>query len=71
MLLAASLWGNAIGAAGGVLFLGRERPARCKVKDPSRQTWPALGEAILGNIIPDLPVGFGRRRLTTISSLAR
>src|SRR5437773_5710376 len=30
--------------------------ARCKVKDPSLQNWPALSEAILGNIIPDFPV---------------
>ena len=27
LLLAASLWGNAIGAAGGVLLLRRDRPA--------------------------------------------
>lgn len=32
------------------------RLARCKVKDPSLQNWPALSEAILGNIIPDFPV---------------
>lgn len=32
------------------------RLARCKIKDPSLQNWPALGEAILGNIIPDFPV---------------
>jgi Ni,Fe-hydrogenase III large subunit/Ni,Fe-hydrogenase III component G len=32
------------------------RIARCKVKDPSLQNWPALSEAILGNIIPDFPV---------------
>ena len=32
------------------------RLARCKVKDPSLQNWPALTEAILGNIIPDFPV---------------
>ena len=30
--------------------------ARCKVKDPSLQNWPALSEAILGNIVPDFPV---------------
>ncbi len=29
---------------------------RCKIKDPSLQNWPALSEAILGNIIPDFPV---------------
>jgi Ni,Fe-hydrogenase III large subunit/Ni,Fe-hydrogenase III component G len=32
------------------------RLLRCKVKDPSLQNWPALSEAILGNIIPDFPV---------------
>lgn len=32
------------------------RLARCKVKDPSLQNWPALSEAISGNIIPDFPV---------------
>jgi Ni,Fe-hydrogenase III large subunit len=32
------------------------RLARCKVKDPSLQNWPALSEAIIGNIIPDFPV---------------
>jgi len=32
------------------------RLARCKVKDPSLQNWPALTEAILGNIIPDFQV---------------
>jgi Ni,Fe-hydrogenase III large subunit len=31
------------------------RLARCKVKDPSLQNWPALSEAIMGNIIPDFP----------------
>jgi len=35
---------------------GDGRIARCKVKDPSLQNWPALSEAILGNIIPDFPV---------------
>jgi len=34
----------------------KDRLARCKVKDPSLQNWPALSEAILGNIIPDFPV---------------
>ena len=33
-----------------------KRLARCKIKDPSLQNWPALTEAILGNIIPDFPV---------------
>ncbi len=32
-----------------------DRLARCKVKDPSLQNWPALSEAILGNIVPDFP----------------
>jgi Ni,Fe-hydrogenase III large subunit len=32
------------------------RLARCKIKDPSLQNWPALTEAIMGNIIPDFPV---------------
>lgn len=35
---------------------GHDRLARCKIKDPSLQNWPALSEAILGNIIPDFPV---------------
>ena len=35
---------------------GHGRLARCKIKDPSLQNWPALSEAILGNIIPDFPV---------------
>ena len=34
----------------------KQRLARCKIKDPSLQNWPALSEAILGNIIPDFPV---------------
>ena len=29
---------------------------RCKVKDPSVSNWPALVEAVQGNIIPDFPV---------------
>ena len=33
-----------------------DRLARCKIKDPSLQNWPALSEAILGNIVPDFPV---------------
>jgi Ni,Fe-hydrogenase III large subunit len=32
------------------------RLGRCKIKDPSLQNWPAITEAILGNIIPDFPV---------------
>ena len=35
---------------------GGHRLARCKIKDPSLQNWPALSEAILGNIVPDFPV---------------
>jgi Ni,Fe-hydrogenase III large subunit/Ni,Fe-hydrogenase III component G len=35
---------------------GDGRLARCKIKDPSLQNWPALSEAILGNIVPDFPV---------------
>lgn len=33
-----------------------DRLGRCKIKDPSLQNWPALSEAILGNIVPDFPV---------------
>jgi len=29
---------------------------RCKVVDPSFHNWPALGYAVLGNIIPDFPL---------------
>ncbi len=32
------------------------RLARCKVKDPSLQNWPAMSEAVQGNIVPDFPV---------------
>jgi Ni,Fe-hydrogenase III large subunit/Ni,Fe-hydrogenase III component G len=32
------------------------RIARCKVKDPSLNNWPALVEAVQGNIVPDFPV---------------
>jgi Ni,Fe-hydrogenase III large subunit/Ni,Fe-hydrogenase III component G len=32
------------------------RLGRCKIKDPSLQNWPALSEAIPGNIVPDFPV---------------
>lgn len=39
-----------------VRLAGPDRLARCKVKDPSLQNWPALSEAILGNIVPDFPV---------------
>ncbi len=37
--------------------VGRDgRLARCRVKDPSLNNWPALVEAVQGNIIPDFPV---------------
>jgi len=29
---------------------------RCKIKDPSLSNWPALVEAVQGNIVPDFPV---------------
>ncbi len=29
---------------------------RCKIKDPSLNNWPALVEAVQGNIVPDFPV---------------
>jgi Ni,Fe-hydrogenase III large subunit len=32
------------------------RLERCKVKDPSLNNWPALVEAVQGNIIADFPV---------------
>jgi Ni,Fe-hydrogenase III large subunit/Ni,Fe-hydrogenase III component G len=32
------------------------RISRCKVKDPSLNNWPALVEAVQGNIVPDFPV---------------
>jgi len=32
------------------------RLSRCKIKDPSLQNWPALSEAVQGNIVPDFPV---------------
>ena len=30
--------------------------ARCRIKDPSLNNWPALVEAVQGNIVPDFPV---------------
>ena len=39
-----------------VRTLPGNRLGRCKIKDPSLQNWPAVSEAILGNIIPDFPV---------------
>lgn len=32
------------------------RLERCKIKDPSLNNWPALVEAVEGNIVPDFPV---------------
>jgi Ni,Fe-hydrogenase III large subunit len=29
---------------------------RCKIKDPSLNNWPAIVEAVQGNIVPDFPV---------------
>jgi Ni,Fe-hydrogenase III large subunit/Ni,Fe-hydrogenase III component G len=34
----------------------QNRLARCKIKDPSLNNWPALVEAVQGNIVPDFPV---------------
>ena len=34
----------------------RNRLERCKIKDPSVNNWPALVEAVKGNIIADFPV---------------
>lgn len=34
----------------------QNRIARCKVKDPSLNNWPAMVEAVQGNIVPDFPV---------------
>ena len=32
------------------------RLERCKIKDPSLSNWPAIVEAVQGNIVPDFPV---------------
>jgi Ni,Fe-hydrogenase III large subunit len=32
------------------------RLERCKIKDPSINNWPAIVEAVEGNIIADFPV---------------
>ena len=32
------------------------RLERCKIKDPSVNNWPALVEAVQGNIVADFPV---------------
>jgi Ni,Fe-hydrogenase III large subunit len=34
----------------------RGRLERCKIKDPSLNNWPAIVEAVEGNIVPDFPV---------------
>ncbi len=48
------------GWRGEILYWIRTAPgnrlARCKVKDPSLNNWPALVEAVEGNIIADFPV---------------
>lgn len=52
--------GYAEGWRGEIFHWVRTAPGnrlhRCKIKDPSLQNWPALSEAILGNIVPDFPV---------------
>jgi Ni,Fe-hydrogenase III large subunit/Ni,Fe-hydrogenase III component G len=56
--------GFALGAVEGwrgeilywVRTAGANRISRCKVKDPSLNNWPALVEAVQGNIVPDFPV---------------
>ena len=54
----AMLFGMAtLGLACVVLGMGANGGlARCKIKDPSLNNWPALPEAVQGNIIPDFPV---------------
>jgi len=32
------------------------RLERCRIKDPSLNNWPAVVEAVQGNIVPDFPV---------------
>jgi Ni,Fe-hydrogenase III large subunit/Ni,Fe-hydrogenase III component G len=48
------------GWRGEILYWVRTGPAnrieRCKIKDPSMNNWPALVEAVQGNIIADFPV---------------
>jgi Ni,Fe-hydrogenase III large subunit len=48
------------GWRGEILYWVRTAPGnrieRCKVKDPSLNNWPALVEAVQGNIIADFPV---------------
>ncbi len=47
------------GWRGEILHWVRTGPAnrleRCKIKDPSLNNWPALVEAVQGNIVPDFP----------------
>lgn len=53
-------FGAVEGWRGEILYWLRTGPsnqiARCKVKDPSLNNWPALVEAVQGNIVPDFPV---------------
>jgi len=48
------------GWRGEILHWVRTAPGnrldRCKIKDPSLNNWPALVEAVQGNIVPDFPV---------------
>jgi Ni,Fe-hydrogenase III large subunit/Ni,Fe-hydrogenase III component G len=48
------------GWRGEILYWVRTGPGnrieRCKIKDPSMNNWPALVEAVQGNIIADFPV---------------
>jgi Ni,Fe-hydrogenase III large subunit len=48
------------GWRGEILYWVRTGPGnrieRCKVKDPSVNNWPAVVEAVQGNIIADFPV---------------
>jgi len=52
--------GTVEGWRGEIFYWVRSAPgnriARCKVKDPSLNNWPALVEAVQGNIVPDFPV---------------
>jgi Ni,Fe-hydrogenase III large subunit len=44
------------GVFGQNRFRKKPRLERCKVKDRSVNNWPALVEAVKGNIIADFPV---------------
>jgi Ni,Fe-hydrogenase III large subunit/Ni,Fe-hydrogenase III component G len=48
------------GCRGEIMHWVRTAPGnrleRCKIKDPSLNNWPALVEAVQGNIVPDFPV---------------